>query len=318
MSTPHSGHVAAMRAFNRFYTRRIGVLHERLLHSEFTLPQSRVLWELAHHDGVTASTLARELDLDAGYLSRLLTGLKDHGLVRATRSSDDARQSLLRLSAAGRRAFAQLDERSREEVGALLSPLSDPQLQQLIQAMALIETLLGDAAAKPSAPVLRGVRAGDLGWVVARHGALYAQEYGWDAHFEALVAHIAARFIEQFDAHREACWIAELDGRNAGCVFLVHARDEATGEPEPEVAQLRLLLVEPWARGHGLGRKLVEQCERFARDAGYQRIRLWTNSVLHAARRIYEKAGYRLIASEPHRSFGQDLVGETWELSLRG
>ncbi|TMH08327.1 MAG: MarR family transcriptional regulator [Betaproteobacteria bacterium] len=316
MSATDSGHVAAMRAFNRFYTRRIGVLHERLLHSDFTLPQSRLLWELAHHDGVTASTLARELDLDAGYLSRLLAGLKDQGLVRATRSSDDARQSLLRLSAAGRRAFAPLDERSRDEVGALLARLTDAQQHELLTAMTRIEDLLGGARPVHAAPVLRAPRAGDIGWVIARHGALYAEEYGWDARFEALVAHIAARFIEQFDAQREAGWIAELDGRNAGCVFLVQARNEASGKPERGVAQLRMLLVEPWARGHGLGARLVHECERFARDAGYRRIRLWTNSLLHAARGIYQKAGYTLVASEPHHSFGQDLVGETWELKL--
>ena len=315
MNTAESRDVAAMRAFNRFYTRRIGVLHERLLHSDFTLPQSRLLWELAHHDGVTATALARELDLDAGYLSRLLAGLKEQGLVRATRSSRDARQTLLRLSAAGRRAFAPLDERSRDEVGALLARLSEPERQELLAAMMRIEALLGDAKPRP-APVLRAPRAGDVGWVIARHGALYAEEYGWDARFEALVAHIAARFVERFDARREACWIAELDGRHAACVFLVQARDDTNGKPQRGVAQLRLLLVEPWARGHGLGARLVNECERFARDAGYRRIRLWTNSVLHAARAIYQKAGYALVASEPHHSFGHDLVGETWELKL--
>jgi DNA-binding MarR family transcriptional regulator/predicted N-acetyltransferase YhbS len=316
MSRAHSRQVAAMRAFNRFYTRRIGVLHERLLHTDFTLPQSRLLWELAHHDGVTAATLARELELDPGYLSRLLRGLKDRGLLKSTTATDDARRSVLRLSAAGRRAFAPLDARSHDETSRLLSRLSAAQQRELLAAMARIQALLDDARPAPAAPALRAPHAGDIGWVIARHGALYAQEYGWDARFEALVAHIAANFIERFDARREACWIAELDGENAGCVFLVQARNEGTHKPEPGVAQLRLLLVEPWARGHRLGARLVAECESFARAAGYRRIRLWTNSVLHAARAIYEKAGYQLVASEAHHSFGHDLVGQTWELAL--
>jgi DNA-binding MarR family transcriptional regulator/GNAT superfamily N-acetyltransferase len=309
-------HVAALRAFNRFYTRRIGVLQERLLHTDFTLAQSRLLWELAHHDGVTAATLARELDLDAGYLSRLLRGLKEHGLLKSSRSKDDARQTLLRLSAAGRRAFAPLDQRSHGEMSALLARLNGSQQRDLLAAMACIEALLGDAPRTPSTPMLRAMRPGDIGWVTQRHGELYAREYGWDMSFEALVAHIAARYVEQLEARHECAWIAELDGENAGCVFLVQARGEATNKPERGVAQLRLLLVEPWARGHGLGSRLVDECERFARAAGYRRIRLWTNSVLLPARAIYQKAGYALVASEPHHSFGHDLVGETWELAL--
>ena len=318
MPTPlHAERVEALRRFNRFYTRRIGVLHEGLLDTKFSLTESRLLWEFSHRGSTTATELARELDLDPGYLSRLLRGFKQRGLIKTTRSKDDARQLLLALSAAGRKAFAPLNERSHGEVSALLGNLSEPQQQRLLGALAEIEGLLGDAP-RPSPPfILRPHRPGDMGWVTSRHGALYAQEYGWDMRFEALVGHIASRFIEQFDAKRECCWIAEREGANVGSVFLVRARDEATNKPEPRVAQLRLLLVEPSARGLRLGQTLVAECERFARQAGYRTIRLWTNGILSAARGIYQKAGYRLVASEKHHSFGRDLVGETWELSLR-
>jgi DNA-binding MarR family transcriptional regulator/N-acetylglutamate synthase-like GNAT family acetyltransferase len=307
--------ITALRAFNRFYTRRIGVLHEGLLDSRFSLTESRLLWELAHCDHTTASALAQALDLDPGYLSRLLRGLKERGLLKASRSSTDARQTQLSISAAGQRAFVPLDRRSQAEVAALLQTLTDAQQQELLAAMARIETLLG-AHTKAGAFVLRAQRPGDIGWVVSRHGALYAQEYGWDMRFEALVAQIAAGFVERFDAAHEACWIAERDGSRIGSVFLVRSRDEATQAIEPGTAQLRMLLVEPSARGLGLGVALVNQCERFARQVGYQRIRLWTNSLLLAARGIYQRAGYKLLASEPHHSFGHDLVGETWELAL--
>ena len=311
--------IEALRRFNRFYTRRIGVLHEGLLHTKFSLTESRLLWELAHRGSTTAAELARELELDAGYLSRLLGGFKRRGLVKTLRSKDDGRHLLLTLTAAGRKAFAPLDERSRSEVGALLATLAEPQQQQLLQALATIEGLLGGAPLTAPAPafMLRPHRPGDIGWVTSRHGALYAQEYGWDLRFEALVGQIASRFIEQFDPAREACWIAERDGANAGCVFLVQARDEATNAPEPGVAQLRMLLVEPSARGLGLGAALAGECERFARRAGYRTIRLWTHSILTAARSIYRKAGYQLVASEAHHSFGHALVGETWELHLQ-
>ena len=344
---PHAApRVDALREFNRFYTRRIGVLHEGLLASEFTLTQSRLLWELAQRGSATASELSRALDLDAGYLSRLLGGFRERGLIRTTPAADDARQRRLALTPAGRKAFAPLDERSRRDTGALLAALPDAQQQELLQALATVRRLLGaprvglrparppqgsrkpgaarrfvdsDDAAPTVSPAytLRAHRAGDIGWVVSRHGALYAQEYGWDMSFEALVGHIASRFIEQFDAAREACWIAESAGARVGCVFLVQARDETTNEPDTGVAQLRMLLVEPQARGHRLGAALVAECERFARQAGYRAIRLWTNSILVAARGIYQKAGYTLVASEAHHSFGHDLVGETWELRLR-
>ncbi|MED5620180.1 bifunctional helix-turn-helix transcriptional regulator/GNAT family N-acetyltransferase [Ideonella sp. BN130291] len=306
-----------LRAFNRFYTRRIGVLQERLLHSDFSLPECRVLWELAHHDGVTAATLARDLDLDPGYLSRLLRSLKERGLIDSQRAPDDARQALLHLTPTGRDAFAPLNERSQQESTALLARLPDAQQQQLMQALQTVEELLGAGAALPPTPVvLRPHRPGDIGWLISRHGALYASEYGLDGRFEALVAHIAGRFLEQFDPAREACWIADRAGEPLGCVCLVQARDEATGQPEPGTAQLRLLLVEPAARGLGLGARLVAECERFARQAGYQRIRLWTQSDLQAARAIYRKAGYRLVSTETHRSFGPEQVAENWELEL--
>jgi DNA-binding MarR family transcriptional regulator/GNAT superfamily N-acetyltransferase len=305
--------ISTVREFNRFYTHRIGVLQERLLATPFTLTESRLLWEIAHRDGVTAAVLARELDLDPGYVSRLLRGLTERRLLRGRRAPHDARNRLLELTAAGKRAFAPLNRRSQEQADALLSALPDAGQRRLVDAMATISHLLEGQAA---AVQLRAPRAGDIGWVVARHGALYEAEYGWDMRFEALVAHIAAHFVERFDAQREACWIAERDGANVGCVFLVQARDEQTDAPLDGVAQLRLLLVEPAARGLGLGRQLVAECTRFARAAGYRSIRLWTNSVLSAARAIYEREGYRLTATEPHRSFGHDLVGETWELAL--
>ena len=308
--------IETIREFNRFYTRRIGVLHEGLLNSRFTLTESRLLWELAHRDDLTATQLARELELDPGYLSRLLRSFKERGLIKSKRSADDARNQHLNLSAAGRRAFAPLDERSRADVSALLATLAETQQQQLLEAMARIEQLLGEPNARKSPYLLRPHRAGDIGWVVSRHGALYAREYAWTTSFEALVARIAADFIDRFDPQREACWIAERDGTNVGSVFLVQARDETSHEPIAGTAQLRMLLVEPAARGLGIGERLVTECEHFARQAGYRKIMLWTNANLTAARNIYRKAGYRLVHSEAHHSFGHDLVGETWEMML--
>jgi DNA-binding MarR family transcriptional regulator/GNAT superfamily N-acetyltransferase len=315
-SAPPGDRIETVREFNRFYTRRIGVLHEGLLNSRFTLTESRLLWELAHRDDLTATELARELDLDPGYLSRLLRGLKERGLLKIRRNEADARHQHLNLSAAGRRAFAPLDAQSRADVGALLGALAEPQQQQLLEAMARIERLLGEAPERPAPYLLRAQRPGDIGWVVSRHGALYAQEYAWTMAFEAMVARIAADFVERFDPAREACWIAERDGINVGSVFLVQARDETSHAPIDGSAQLRMLLVEPSARGLGIGEQLVTQCERFAREKGYRRIVLWTNRNLVAARHIYTKAGYRLTHSEAHHSFGHDLVGETWEMTL--
>jgi DNA-binding MarR family transcriptional regulator/ribosomal protein S18 acetylase RimI-like enzyme len=309
--------IAAVRAFNRFYTRRIGALDEGLLATPFTLTESRLLWEFAHRDRVTASELARDLALDPGYLSRLLRGLRERGLIASERAAHDARHVLLAITPAGRKAFAPLDRRTDEQVQALLAPLASAERERLLGAMAAVTRLLDATPARAEPWLLRPHRPGDIGWTIARHGALYAQEYGWDLTFEALVAHIAAGFVERFDAAREACWIAERDGVNVGCVYLVQARDEETDEPVEGTAQLRLLLVEPSARGLGIGARLVAECERFARAAGYRRIVLWTNSVLTAARAIYSRQGYTLVKSETHASFGQEaLVGETWELEL--
>ncbi len=312
-----------LRAFNRFYTRRIGVLGDLhksaaaggLLGSRHSLTEARVLWELAQRPGLTAGPLAQELGLNPGYISRLLSRLQQQGLLRVQRSAQDARQKPLSLTAAGRRAFAQLDQRSQAHAQALLAPLASPQQQELLVAVHRVQQLLAPAAAS-STIALRGLQIGDLGWVVARHGALYQAEYGFDQRFEALVARIAADYVDRLQPARESAWVAVVNGHAMGCVFLVQARHDKTDKPLPGVAQLRLLLVEPAARGLGLGKQLVQQCHRFAAQAGYRKVRLWTNSQLLAARGIYQAAGYRLLSSEAHHSFGHDLVGERWELDL--
>jgi DNA-binding MarR family transcriptional regulator/N-acetylglutamate synthase-like GNAT family acetyltransferase len=300
--------VAAVRGFNRFYTQKIGVLSEGLLKSRFSLTEARVLYELTHRERPTATELCGDLGLDAGYLSRILRRFEQQGLIARTASRDDARQSLLTLTAKGRAAFAPLDARSRREIGALMNGLGEPDQARLAAAMATVERLLGARRQNEAPYLLRPHQPGDIGWVVHRHGALYAQEYGFDERFEALVAEIVAKFIARFDSKKERCWIAERDGAIIGSVFLVKKSKTA--------AKLRLLLVEPSARGLGLGARLVEECLRFARQAGYRKITLWTNDVLHAARHIYVKAGFRKVGSERHHSFGHDLVGETWELTL--
>ncbi len=302
--------IEAVRRFNRFYTRQIGLLTDGLLRSPFTLTEARVLYELAQREPTTATRLGRELGLDAGYLSRILRGFRTRGLVDTRPSAEDRRQRVLSLTEPGRQAFARLDAASRSEVEAVLGERSEEDQHRLVRAMGAIEALLGTGP-EPKVPyILRPHRSGDMGWVVHRHGVLYSQEYGWDDSFEALVAEIVAGFIRSFDPRRERCWIAEREGENVGSVFLVR-------HPEREgVAKLRLLLVEPKARGLGIGKRLVQECTHFARRAGYHAITLWTNSVLDAARRIYEREGYELVHAEPHRSFGRDLVGETWELKL--
>jgi DNA-binding MarR family transcriptional regulator/N-acetylglutamate synthase-like GNAT family acetyltransferase len=307
-ATPAQQHrVAAVRRFNRFYTRAIGVLQEGLLQSRFSLAEARVLYELAQRAGVTASELGRDLGLDSGYLSRILQSLERDGLLARVASETDRRQSLLSLTEAGSDAFAPLDARSREDVGALLAPLPEHAQAALVVAMGRIETLLNGQQRAPW--LLRQNRPGDIGWVVARHGALYAEEYGLDARFEALVARVAGDFLAHHDPMRERCWIAERDGVNVGSVFLVRKSDE--------VAKLRLLIVEPAARGLGIGKRLVAECIGFAREAGYCSVTLWTNDVLVAARAIYQQAGFRLVATAPHRDFGPPMVGEDWELPLR-
>jgi len=300
--------VDAVRSFNRFYTRQIGVLNRGYLDSPFSLAQVRVLYELAHRERSTASELAGDLGLDEGYLSRILHGFQTRGLVTKKRSDGDGRQSLLWLTARGRKVFTPLEARARVQIGAMLKRLSPEEQDRLVTAMGAIETLLAVRAEHKAVYVLRPHRPGDMGWIVHRHGALYAQEYGWDERFEALVAGIVSTFIEHFDPKRERCWLAEQDGEILGCVFLV--------KKSKTVAKLRLLLVEPKARGMGLGTRLVDECIRFARQAGYQKITLWTNDVLRAARHLYEKAGFKVVHSGRHHSFGHDLVEETWELDL--
>lgn len=302
-------HVEAVRRFSRFYTRKIGILQQRAYASPFSLTQVRVLYELAHHDQSTAAGLCAELGLDPGYLSRILSDFEKRGFLKRSRSETDGRRTLLSLSARGRKAFAPLDERSAEEVGAMLHPLSAPERKVLVEAAQKIERLLGDGGTQEETPyLLRTHQPGDMGWVVHRHGVLYSQEYGYDEHFEALVAEIVAKFIRHFDPRRERCWIAEKDGANVGSIFLV--------KKSKTVAKLRLLLVEPSARGLGIGGRLVGECVRFARQAGYRKITLWTQSDLYAARHLYRQAGFRLVHKQPHHSFGQDLVAETWDLDL--
>ncbi len=306
MLPDHEGRISAVRSFNRFYTRQLGVLGQRLLESPFSLSEARVLYELAHHDGVAAKAIGTELDLDPGYLSRIVQKFADDGLVSRKPLPEDRRQQQLNLTPKGRQAFARLDRSSHEEVAKTLRRMSEADQRRLTAAMTAIEGLL-DRAHAP-APILREPRPGDMGWVVQSHGECYASEYGWDSSFEALVAEIAAQFLRSFDASRERCWIAELDGAPVGSIFLVRHDDD--------VAKLRLLLVEPAGRGHGLGKRLVGECISFARACGYRKITLWTQSILTAARKIYREAGFVLVATEPHRSFGQSLIGETWEMKL--
>jgi len=303
-----------VRAFNRFYTRHIGLLAPKLPDSEFTLPEARLMWELAHHALVSASTLSKNLQLDAGYMSRLLRGLKNRGLLASQAHPSDGRQTLLKLSAAGKRAFVPLDHQGTAKAEAMLAPLSAPQRQQLLGSMSGIQALLEPDARAPVE--LRAPQAGDLGWIIERHGALYAAEYGLDSGFEALVARICADYVDRFQPGREACWIAVRGAERLGSVMLVKARDEATGKVKPGVAKLRLLLLEPHARGLGLGKRLVRQCSDFARAAGYKRIVLWTQSALTSARAIYAAEGYELVRSEASHGFGMEVVNETWELRL--
>ena len=300
--------ISTVRRFNRFYTKQIGLLGEGYLETPFSLTEARLLYELAHRERPSATELARELALDAGYLSRILRGFERRRLLSRTRSKADGRQSHLSLTARGRAAFAPLDVRSRADIGGRLARLGPGEQRRLVDAMQAIEALLGGAPAAKAPYVLRPHQPGDMGWVVHRHGALYAQEYGFDERFEALVARVVAKFVDRYDPRRERCWVAEKDGEIVGSVFLVRR--------SRSVAQLRLLLVEPKARGLGIGERLVAECIRFARQAGYRKITLWTNSVLRVARRVYQTAGFRRVHREKHRSFGRDLVGETWELSL--
>jgi DNA-binding MarR family transcriptional regulator/N-acetylglutamate synthase-like GNAT family acetyltransferase len=295
--------VAHVRAFNRFYTNVIGLLGEGLLRSPYSLTEARVIFELAQREVSEVADLRRDLNIDAGYLSRILARFEADGLIARDRSSADARRQVIRLTEQGVAAFGMLDRRSSEEVGKLLAGLSEEEQRRLIGAMGTIQQILEDR--RPAEHVvLRELDSGDYGWVIHRHGAVYAEEYGWDESFEALVARIVANYIERRVPERENAWIAELDGQRAGCIFCT--------KKEEAVAQLRLLMVEPWARGRGIGMRLVEQCIRFARRAGYRDMMLWTNDVLDDARRIYERAGFELRDQERHHSFGHHLLGQNW------
>ena len=300
--------MASVRAFNRWYTKQVGLLDDRLVDTPYSLTEARVLFELAQHDVAEVVDLRTELDLDPGYLSRILGRFERDGLVTRVRSATDGRRQVVRLTRRGRSEFTLLDRRTTDQIDGLLAPLSARERSRLLGAMAAIEKTFDPQPASPSF-VLRPPGPGDLGWVVARHGERYAEEYGWDESFEVLVARIVADFGADHDPRRERAWIAEVDGEPAGSVFCVRR--------EQDVAQLRLLLVEPFARGMGIGSRLVDECIRFARRSGYTRMMLWTNDVLVAARRLYERAGFVLATEEPHHSYGRDLVGQDWWLDLR-
>ena len=306
--TESEGRIAAVRAFTRFYTRKFGVLDQHLLQSPFSLSEARVLYELAHRDELAAKEIGIELGLDPGYLSRIVQNFDEKGLITRKPLPTDRRQYRLSLTAKGRQAFAKLNQSSHDEVAAMLAPLSDHDGRRLTDAMATIEDLLEPPARERAPFLLRSHRVGDMGWVISSQASAYAEDYGWDISYEALVAEICAQFIRNYDASREHCWIAEVGGEPVGSIFLVKGSDE--------VAKLRLLLVEKKARGLGVGRALVDQCLRSAREKGYRKMTLWTQSILVAARKIYEQVGFRRVAEEKHHSFGVDLVGETWEMKL--
>lgn len=321
MATPVSGfaprvvdpstfdqHIAAVRGFNRFYTRQIGLLHDRMYQSPFLLSEVRVLYELANRVRPTATELSKDLGLDPGYLSRILRGFEKRKLITRKPSASDGRQSLLSLTDQGKKVFAPLDRRSRDEVGDMLGKLSAAEQARLMEAMHTIETVLGNPPEPRTPYILRPHQPGDMGWIVHRHGVLYAQERGYDEGFEALVAEIVAKFTRHFDPKAERCWIAEKDGEIVGCVFLV--------KQSKTVAKLRLLLVEPKARGLGIGKRLVEECVRFARQVGYKKITLWTQSDLEEARGIYQRTGFRVVKKKRHHSWGHDLVAEIWDMKL--
>ena len=298
--------IAAIRRFSRFYNKQLGLLDEVLLQSDFSLTEARVLYELADRPAQTATDLSRDLGIDPGYLSRLLKGFEQRGLLTRSVSPTDARQAVLALTEAGRKAFAPLDQASRRQILAMTSHLPPAEASQLVDAMRTVERLL---AQRPAAPVtLRRHQLGDIGWIVHRQALLYAREYGWDQSYEILAAEILASLVKTFDPDREQSWIAEQDGAVVGSVFVVRASDT--------VAKLRLLYVEPAARGQRLGRRLVDECIAFARAKGYQKLTLWTNDVLLPARHIYQQAGFTCTGREPHHSFGHDLIGETWDLPL--
>jgi DNA-binding MarR family transcriptional regulator/GNAT superfamily N-acetyltransferase len=308
----HDSRIAAVRRFNRFYTRQIGVLRKKFLNSPYSLGEARVLYEIASGHSLTATDIGRALDLDAGYLSRVLRNFEKRGLVRRTASATDARQSHLRLSPRGREAYGPLEQGSQRDTGTMLDKLAPADQARLIAAMQTIESLLGgeEPATTPPHPTyrLRAPVPGDFGWIVKRNAEIYAEEYGWTAPFEGVCSQIVADFVNKFDPKRERCWIAEVEGENVGSIMLAKESDDT--------ARVRLLLLDPKARGLGIGARLVDECIRFARRAGYKKITLWTHSVLTAARHIYQKAGFRLTRSERHRSWGRPVVSEHWDLEL--
>ena len=307
MNDANPSHVATVREFSRFYTRRLGTLDEGLLDTPWTLTEARVVFELAQAPSTDMAALRTRLAIDSGYLSRLLAKFDAAGLIARSASATDARRQSLSLTAAGRKLFRTLDERSNRQVAQLLQPLPGPARESLVGAMRAVMRGLDDRP-QPSVVELRGLRPGDAGWLVQRHGEIYAREYGLSVEFEALVARIMADYVDQHRPGRENAWIAEVDGQRAGCVLCVRKDDET--------AQLRVLLVEAWARGHGLGARLVDECIRFARESGYRKLVLWTNDILVSARRIYRAAGFKLVGEERHHSFGKDLIGQYWELGL--
>ncbi|TGS14928.1 GNAT family N-acetyltransferase [Mesorhizobium sp. M2E.F.Ca.ET.209.01.1.1] len=305
---PGKERIDTVRAFNRFYTRQIGLLDESLLKSPFSLTEARVLYELAHRDGLVASDLVRDLGLDPGYVSRLLKKFEERGLVERAATEADARRASIALTPAGREAFAPLNQASHDQVRALLDRMAPADQDRLVKAMRTVQDLLGDRPESKVPYILRPLQVGDIGWITRRQGMLYTEEYGWDGTYEALVAEILAEFVKKFDPRWERAWIAEREGEVVGSVFVVRK--------SPKVAKLRLLYVEPSARGLGIGRRLVDECIAFARAKGYRTLTLWTNDILGSARRIYQAAGFKLVDEERHHSFGKDLVGQTWDLDL--
>ena len=308
MNQQMSHRIEAVRRFNRFYTRQIGLLQEGLAKSTFSLPQARIIYELAQHNNITATQLCEELGFDPGYLSRLLKELKNREIIHKKPSDTDGRKHLITLSEKGQAEYSKLKVSTQQETQSMISRLPEEHQRKLLEAMHTIESLLDTNPSKKTSYLLRPHQPGDIGWVIQAHGRLYNQEYNWDESFEGLAAEIAGQFLKNYDHRRERCWIAEIDGVIVGSVFLMQKSDS--------VAQLRMLLIEPKARGLGIGKRLVQECTRFATQVGYEKIMLWTNSVLHTARHLYQREGYQLITEKPHHSFGHDLVGETWELAL--
>ncbi len=310
---PAASHIAAVRRFNRFYTREVGLLRKTFLDTPWSLGEMRVLWEIAHVDAPTASDLGKSLDLDTAYLSRMLNRFEKEGLISRTRSKADARQSHLKLTAKGRTAFGQADKRQAANTAAMLDKLKAPEQARLVEAMGSIEALLGRRESQLRSYTLRDPKPGDYGWIVARNAEIYAEEYGWLGPFEGVCAQIVADYVKHYDQKLERCWIAEMAGERVGCVMLV--KDDPKAK-KADVARIRLLLLDPKARGMGLGATLVEECIRFSRERGYRRVTLWTHKELTAARAIYKKFGFLKTGEESHDDWGGKATSEFWDLDL--